>query len=279
MMRVAVAALLIVWTTPASAQTLFSRSGGWEISQKGEFCIMRHAPAGITATRSVNGRMALDVTSPNWSFVNGQDYSLQLIAPDMPVVTGWRSTGSSMAGGPSGFSMMLYDKDQLTDELTALFAARTVTVHFYSGEQGDLTFAMPPSATAARDLDRCLADIKAHEGGSGRPAVTPPRLRGTQEDLMTPDDYPVAAIRSQTGGTATVRLTVTAIGYPSACAVIAPSGSELLDKTTCGIYQRRARFEPALDAKGRPTTGTYDFTKQWIVPPITSVPNSTSRKY
>lgn len=272
-MRCGIAALLIAAAAPASAQASFGWNGDWEISQKGEFCTMRHQAGGVTVTRSVQGRTSLGVTSPNWSFVNGQEFSVDLREGDNSLVIGW-ATGGSMAGYPSGFSMTLDDKDQLA----ALFAARTVTVHFYYGDHEDLTFAMPASAMGMENLDRCVAGIKAQEGGSGAAAVTPPRLRGTQENLMTIDDYPPAAIRSQTSGTVTVRLRVTAIGYPGACAVIAPSGSALLDKTTCSIYQRRARFEPALDAKGRATTGSYDFIKQWIAPPATSLQNSTNRK-
>jgi len=267
MMRLAIAALLIAPVAPASAQTLFGWSGSWEISQKREICTMRHAASGITVTRSVNARNSFGVTSPGWSFESGKGYSILLLESGTEIATGW-AYGGNMRGSPSGFSMEVGD-----DELVAVFAARTVTVHFYYREQGDLAFAMPPSAMAFQDLQRCIADIDAHKGGSGAPAVTPPRLRDTQEDLMTVDDYPPAARRAEVDGTVTARLTVTAIGYPSACAVIASSGSEILDQTTCDIYQRRARFEPALDAKGRPTTGSYDFTKQWILPPRVPVQN------
>jgi TonB family protein len=261
--RFAAAALLLAAATPASAQTLFGWSGGWEISQKREFCTMRHEAAGITVTKAAtNGRISFGVTSPGWSFDTPREYWVNLSESGVELANGW-AAGGSVPGWPAGFSM-----DQMGDEeLAGLFGARTVTVHFVNRDHVDVSFAMPPSAMALHDLDRCIADITAHESGSGAPAVTPPRLRVPQADLMTPEDYPPAAIRAQVSGTVTVRLLVTAIGYPAACTVIAPSGSEVLDKTTCGIYFRRARFEPARDAKGRATTGSYDLTKQWVVPP------------
>lgn len=260
---------------PASAQTLFGWSGGWEITQKREFCTMRHAGAAeivVTKTAAL-GRTAFSATSLNWSFDSRKDYSLILLDSGNALVTGW-AYGDRMPVSPSGFSIDVND-----DELISLFAAHTVTVHFYFGEQADLTFAMPPSATAARDLNLCVADIRAHEGGSSAPAVTPPHLIGTQEELMTVDDYPAAAWRAEVDGTVTVRLTVTAMGYPSACVVIESSGHEGLDTAACRIYQRRARFEPARDEKGRPTRGSFDFTKQWILPPPRPLQVSPARKY
>jgi protein TonB len=58
-------------------------------------------------------------------------------------------------------------------------------------------------------------------------------------------------------GTVGVRVTVTADGRASGCSVTASSGSSILDEAACAGMERYARFDPALDAAGNPTTDTY----------------------
>jgi protein TonB len=39
-----------------------------------------------------------------------------------------------------------------------------------------------------------------------------------------------------------------------------------LDDATCKNIQRRARFEPALDGNGNPTTGRWGSSVRWVIP-------------
>ena len=69
--------------------------------------------------------------------------------------------------------------------------------------------------------------------------------------------YPVhAAVRGQEG-TVGVTVSVTADGRPKNCKVTKSSGHELLDTAACTGMQRYARFDPALDAQGRPITAEF----------------------
>ncbi|MCW3848439.1 energy transducer TonB [Sphingomonas sp. LB-2] len=263
-------ALSLSTATPAAAQALFGWSGSWEITQDRGSCTLRHvakdpAATEIAITRWTRGWMhvSLAAKATGWPFDPATSPRLLLIVDGVAF-----SRGSESLSGDAvrnGFTTSLWGED-----FTKLLAARTIIFRSYPSER-EVSLTLPPSAFAERDLERCLADARIKERGSGATVVTPPRLRGRQENLMTPDDYPGSAIRTQTSGTVTVRLTVTAYGYASDCAVIASSGSEVLDKATCGIYSRRARFEPALDAQGRATAGSYGFTKQWVAPPLPPV--------
>lgn len=44
------------------------------------------------------------------------------------------------------------------------------------------------------------------------------------------------------------------------------SGSSDLDLATCSNVGRRARFDPALDSRGEPTSGTYSNRVRWQIP-------------
>ena len=71
------------------------------------------------------------------------------------------------------------------------------------------------------------------------------------------DNYPSAALRKEIEGTVAVRVTVGPDGRVSGCTVSGSSGSGDLDSAACDGMTRYARFEPALDAGGSPTSGSF----------------------
>lgn len=96
------------------------------------------------------------------------------------------------------------------------------------------------------------------------PAPPPPNLaRGatTRNErrwaAQIQENYPSRALREETEGTVGVRVTVTADGRATGCQVTASSGSSILDDAACRGMERYARFNPALDASGNETTGSY----------------------
>ncbi len=69
--------------------------------------------------------------------------------------------------------------------------------------------------------------------------------------------YPVhAGIRGQEG-TVSVTVSVSADGRPKDCRITKSSGHDLLDTAACAGMMRYARFDPALDADGNPTSADY----------------------
>jgi protein TonB len=71
------------------------------------------------------------------------------------------------------------------------------------------------------------------------------------------ENYPARALREEIEGTVGVRVTVTPDGRATGCSVTASSGSDILDAAACAGMERYARFDPALDNDGNPTTGSY----------------------
>jgi protein TonB len=94
----------------------------------------------------------------------------------------------------------------------------------------------------------------------------PPRPAGRPGDWASDDDYPVAALRDNAEGNVGFLLTIGPDGLPTKCEVIQSSGNADLDNTTCIVLLQRARFNPATDANGNPTNGTFRSTIRWRIP-------------
>lgn len=94
----------------------------------------------------------------------------------------------------------------------------------------------------------------------------PPKPRNNPGLWVNTIDYPTRSLRDEEEGTSGFRLTVGPDGLVKACAITASSGSVLLDAATCSNITRRARFEPALDADGNPTVGSYANRVMWRIP-------------
>ena len=83
---------------------------------------------------------------------------------------------------------------------------------------------------------------------------------------MTEDDYPSEARRNDEQGTTAFRLTVGPDGAATACNITSSSGYASLDDAACRLLLQRARFTPALDKKGRATTGSWASRFRWVLP-------------
>jgi protein TonB len=71
------------------------------------------------------------------------------------------------------------------------------------------------------------------------------------------DNYPPRALREEREGRVGVRVTVGADGRVTACTVTSSSGSNDLDSAACDGMERYARFNPATDGDGKPTSGSF----------------------
>jgi len=106
-----------------------------------------------------------------------------------------------------------------------------------------------------------VALLAAAPATPARPLPDPASLAG----LISPDDYPAAALRNEEQGIVAVRLDIGADGLVKGCTVTASSGSAALDSTTCALLRQRARFAPARDRKGRAMPDTYAQKIAWMI--------------
>lgn len=105
------------------------------------------------------------------------------------------------------------------------------------------------------------------------PAPPPPRFqpksatpKGNPANWATTNDYPSRALREEREGTTGFRVTVGPDGRVTSCDVTSSSGSSDLDDATCANVTRRARFTPAMDGEGNPTSGSYSNRIRWVIP-------------
>jgi periplasmic protein TonB len=104
-------------------------------------------------------------------------------------------------------------------------------------------------------------------------APPPPRFqpksaapKGNPANWATTNDYPSRALREDRAGTTGFRVTVGPDGRVTSCSVTSSSGHPDLDEATCSNVTRRARFTPASDGEGQPTSGSYSNRIRWVIP-------------
>ena len=95
------------------------------------------------------------------------------------------------------------------------------------------------------------------------PPPPPPRkvqsaqsAKGDLRTLFSADDYPASAQSAGAEGTAQATLTIGPDGRVVGCNLSRSTGNSSLDSATCNILRRRAKFTPARDSNGQPTTDT-----------------------
>jgi protein TonB len=90
--------------------------------------------------------------------------------------------------------------------------------------------------------------------------------KGNPGNWANTNDYPARALQQEREGTTGFRVTVGPDGRVQSCSVTSSSGHADLDEATCKNIQRRGRFDPALDASGNPTTGSWSSRVRWQIP-------------
>jgi protein TonB len=97
------------------------------------------------------------------------------------------------------------------------------------------------------------------------PAPPPPRkvqsaqAKGSLVGLFDGEnDYPESARAAGAEGTAVASLTIGPDGRVTNCSIVRSTGNSALDSATCNIIRRRARFTPARDSNGNPTSDTQN---------------------
>lgn len=96
--------------------------------------------------------------------------------------------------------------------------------------------------------------------------VPPQRARANLNSYFSADDYPASALRGNDQGTTGFSLTIGPNGRVTECSVTSSSGSSALDQATCRILRSRARYTPARDASGNPTSGRDSGRVTWRLP-------------
>jgi TonB family protein len=107
-------------------------------------------------------------------------------------------------------------------------------------------------------------------GEANASSATPPTPKGPPGKWATDNDYPPNAVDKGYHGTVHFTLVVDPTGKPESCHITWTSGFAQLDQYSCAAFLKRARFNPARDAKGQPIRGTYSNRFRWELPDSTN---------
>lgn len=91
----------------------------------------------------------------------------------------------------------------------------------------------------------------------------PQSVSGNLQGLFRESDYPSSSVENEEQGTVSVVLAIGPNGRVSNCSVASSSGSRSLDSATCRVLTSRAKFTPARDSTGNPTSGTFRQRITW----------------
>jgi len=120
---------------------------------------------------------------------------------------------------------------------------------------------IPPPAPPAR-----IVPPPAPPAPPPAPPPPPSQARPVERDnfrrwsARIQEAYPSRAIRREIEGNVGVSVVVGSNGRVQSCTVTQSSGESILDEAACEGMERYARYEPALDAAGNPTTGRDSLT-------------------
>jgi periplasmic protein TonB len=136
----------------------------------------------------------------------------------------------------------------------------------------NINVAPPPLDTTPKALPPPPIDLPPNPAPAA-PAPPPPKFqpknatpKGNPGNWATTNDYPTRALREERAGVTGFRVSVTPEGRVGDCQITNSSGSPDLDEATCSNVTRRARFNPATDGEGRPTSGSYNGRVRWVIP-------------
>ena len=129
--------------------------------------------------------------------------------------------------------------------------------YFLMGGAAAVALALLVQYIADRPTTETTTASRANRG--------PSPLVGSMGGIISDDDYPALALDRNEQGTTAITLGVDRSGRVAGCTVTNSSGSELLDRTTCALARRRARFIPARDVNGDPVPAKYSTRITWRI--------------
>lgn len=128
----------------------------------------------------------------------------------------------------------------------------------------DLRFALPGIAKVLQALSTCNEDLRAHWN-----VAAPARLTASATSIkplrlyFSSADFPDQALWEGADGATRVAMMVDEAGALKDCMVEATSGIASLDSQACAVLLERAKFNPALDASGKPTRSVLTTNIRW----------------
>jgi TonB family protein len=133
--------------------------------------------------------------------------------------------------------------------------AQATSVQIRSGQRVLFDIPVPNSRRGVEGLKACNDDLLRTWGidPEAQARLQRPARRPPGPPVITDADFPSDALVDGHRGTVVMRVAIDPEGRPIDCTPVESSGSPVLDQQSCRLLLQRARWEPALDARGQPT--------------------------
>ncbi len=256
---------------------VFAQLDGWDVSRDRWSCVLARVD-GLNSGKLFLVRLAVGTEIMWVNFPAGEASRLNTSNSE------FRIGSKRFAGDPMREPGSILISD-VTPELISALRKGKLLVVFADGKEV-VKFPLKGSSDAYTSLLACAETLDPDAlppaftlvENEPRPEIPEPDLAGPFEpnreaSAINPGawvwgahDYPSRAIREGMQGSVTFRLTVSPTGMATGCEVTKSSGYEFLDQHTCATVSKHARLDPATDADGAPTEGTYWNTVRWSIP-------------
>jgi TonB family protein len=259
------------WSLPVAAAFLTQAAAGtelpqWNIDYAEDVCALHRLGTGKEAALAIkrtpgNGATTINVVKPGLrSLPERRVKTIRLsIDPGGDIAAEAHFLSDGAWNGPmlvlSVHEPRFLDRLSRATSLTVSEAGRPVA-----------HFSLAATARAVAALRACETDglrLWGIDPVTWNALRAPPKPVVGLPMLVRAEDYPMDAVRARASGKVIVRLTVDPSGRAVKCAWIAKSGHDSLDQQTCAIFLHRARFEPGLDAEGKPVSAPYVTKITW----------------
>lgn len=168
-------------------------------------------------------------------------------------------------GADAGDGAILIEPKEATPE-----QAQAITwFEVQRGSRAPIRFAVGPMREPLAALRACTEELLTHWGidvAAHRTLSKRPTPKGNPGSWVSSDDYPAHLAARGVQGIIQFRLIIDTDGKVSGCHIQQSTRPAEFDKKVCDIMTKRARFEPALDAQGRPIKSYWRSTFRFAMP-------------
>lgn len=153
--------------------------------------------------------------------------------------------------------------EPVVPRLDTAFADTIVYLSFSQRNRG-VRFSTGPLGDAFKVLNQCSESLIASWGLDAeqhRKMMRGPRWTNQQEVAkMIADRYPAVAARAGEQGVTRMRVIIDAQGKTESCVSDRATKADILKSPACEVVMKEGRFEPGLDAGGKPMRSYYATT-------------------
>jgi len=246
-----------------SASAAQSAPETWGVDWGTQYCALTRTSetSPTLVIRNIPGTGIVDVgVVAEDSQINGLAIGGRSVVVLAPSAERFGAFTATRRGGRPGHSMLVLKdlEPRFLDQLD-----QSTEMRIMRGERTGLSVSLPKKAVQAF---RGCRDGTLKEWGVDSKAAAALREQPKSPGLLVESrDYPPAAADAGISGLVVVRLSVTAEGKVSDCAVVGTSGDSELDNAACRLWLRRGNYKPAIGPDGKRTATQVISTLDWGV--------------